>query len=181
LAVCFATFVVMLPTQRVDAAACGKQHIARSNDSWTRIAARFDVSLSVLLSLNSATTATPIYVGDRICLSSSQAVASPTQTFSRRQVKTIIREVWPDELEETALFVAQRESNLKPAVVGGTNNCCLGLFQIYWTVHRPWLERTGVTDPVQLLDPRVNAEAAFNLYKRNGNSWRPWWTSTWRP
>ena len=68
-----------------------------------------------------------------------------------------------------------------PHVVGGKNDCCLGLFQMYWSVHKSWLARSGVTDPSQLLDPRVNAQAAYELYRRNGNSWRPWWTSSWRP
>ena len=45
-------------------------------------------------------------------------------------------------------------------------------------VHKSWLARSGVTDPSQLLDPRVNARAAYELYRRNGNSWRPWWTSS---
>jgi hypothetical protein len=66
-------------------------------------------------------------------------------------------------------------------VVGGKGNCCIGLFQIYWSVHQSWLAVSGVTTVEQLLDPRTNAEAALALYRRNGNSWRPWWTSSWRP
>ena len=104
-----------------------------------------------------------------------------SETFTRKQSRVIIREVWPDDLEETALFVAKRESNFVHSVVGGQNGCCLGLFQIYWSVHRAWLADTGVTSAEQLLNPRTNAEAALALYRRNGNSWRPWWTSSWRP
>jgi hypothetical protein len=66
-------------------------------------------------------------------------------------------------------------------VIGGKGDCCYGLFQMYWSVHRAWLADKGVTSASQLLDPRVNAEAALTLYRRNGNSWRPWWTSSWRP
>jgi len=171
----------MVPTQTAEGASCGQQHTARPNDSWTRISARFDLSLSNLLSMNSASTSTPIFVGDRICVSMRSAITRPSNSYSRRQVVSIIREVWPNELEETALFVARRESNLVPSVVGGKNECCLGLFQIYWSVHRGWLASSGVTDPSQLLDPRLNAQAALALYRRNGNSWRPWWTNSWRP
>jgi hypothetical protein len=180
-AVVIASFGMLLPLSPAAAATCTQRHTAKTNDSWTRIAARFDVPLKSLLQMNSARTSTPIFVGDRICVSLQPEITQPTTTYSRREVVAIIREVWPDDLEENALFVARRESNLVPGVVGGRNDCCVGLFQIYWTVHRPWLERAGVTDPSQLLDPRINTEAAFNLYKRNGNSWRPWWTSSWRP
>jgi hypothetical protein len=93
----------------------------------------------------------------------------------------IIREVWPDEHEENALLVARRESQFVPTAIGGTRNCCYGLFQMYWSVHRSWLAKSGITEPSQLLDPRTNAEAALALFRRNGNSWRPWWTSSWRP
>jgi len=131
--------------------------------------------------MNSATADSAIFIGDSLCVSTQPVLTPPTQTYSRRQVVAIIREVWPDELEETALFVARRESNLVPSVVGGKNNCCLGLFQMYWSVHQSWLTKSGVTEPSQLLDPRVNTQAALALYRRNGNSWRPWWTSSWRP
>ena len=163
------------------AAACSQYHTAKPNDSWTRLAARFGIALNELLSLNSATVNTALFVGDRVCVSIKPVVSVPTETFTRKQSRAIIREVWPDDLEETALFVAKRESNFVHSVVGGTKQCCVGLFQIYWSVHRAWLADTGVASAEQLLNPRTNAEAALALYRRNGNSWRPWWTSSWRP
>ena len=175
---------VAVPTASgVSAASCTQYHSAKPNDSWTRLAARFNIPLSELLSLNNATVRTPLFVGDRVCITTQPAVAIPPSRaqLTRKQLRAIIREVWPDELEETALFVAQRESNFVHSVVGGQNDCCIGLFQIYWSVHRSWLTRSGVTTAEQLLDPRTNAEAALALYQRNGNSWRPWWRSSWRP
>ena len=176
--------VAAVPTAPVvSAASCTQYHSAKPNDSWTRLAARFNIPLSELLSLNNATVRTPLFVGDRVCITTQPAVATPSskEQFTRKQSRAIIREVWPDELEETALFVAQRESNLVHSVVGGKGDCCIGLFQIYWSVHRSWLAASGVTTAEQLLDPRTNAQAALALYQRNGNSWRPWWTSSWRP
>ncbi len=170
-----------IPAIQASASSCTKTHVAKPNDSWTRLAARFGTSLPALLALNGAKSSTPLFVGDSVCISNRQVATTPVQRFTRKQVRAIIREVWPDDLEETALFVAQRESNLVHSVVGGSNDCCLGLFQIYWSVHRGWLVASGVTRAEQLLDPRVNAEAALALYRRNGNSWRPWWTSSWRP
>ena len=179
------------------ASTCARFHTAKPNDSWTRLAARFDIPLKSLLALNAATVNTPIFIGDRLCLEArtaapqqpepspeptpGQSPAPTPERFTRKQSMAIIREVWPDDLEETALFIARRESNFVHHVVGGTRNCCIGLFQIYYSVHRSWLANMGVSDASQLLDPRVNAEAALTLYRRNGNSWRPWWTSSFRP
>ena len=171
----------------VSAAVCTRQHSAKSNDSWSRLAARFKLSLREVLAMNSASSSTPIFIGDTICVSQQPSVTQkpvvtqPTETYTRRQVVAIIREVWPDEHEANALVVARRESGYVPTAVGGTRNCCYGLFQMYWSVHRSWLAKSGITEPSQLLDPRTNAEAALALFRRNGNSWRPWWTSSWRP
>lgn len=101
--------------------------------------------------------------------------AAPTTTLPRRtytaaEVESIIREVWPDDLEDEAVRIARRESNLQPTA---RNSCCIGLFQIYWTVHKGWLTAMGITSADQLFDPRVNATAGFALYQRSGG-WGPW-------
>jgi LysM repeat protein len=163
------------------AASCTEFYKARTNDSWSRIASRYNMSLSKLLSLNSAKTSSLILVGAQICTSDKPVLVIPEMQYKRKEIVAIIREIWPDEHEENALFVANRESNMKPNVVGGVNDCCIGLFQIYYSVHRSWLTNIGVTEPQQLLDPRVNTQAAYALFKRNGNSWKPWWTKSWRP
>lgn len=84
-------------------------------------------------------------------------------------VEAIIRDVWPDHLEDEAVRIAKRESRLIPTV---RNACCFGLFQIYFTVHRGWLAVLGITSSSQLFDARTNATAALALYQRNG--WAPW-------
>ncbi|MFM8775656.1 MAG: LysM peptidoglycan-binding domain-containing protein, partial [Actinomycetota bacterium] len=112
---------------------CTDFHTARKNDSWTRIAARYDMSLKRLLSLNGAKSSTLILVGDQICTSDQPIIVIPDVQYKRKDIVAIIREIWPDEHEENALFVAQRESKMKPNVVGGVNDCCLGLFQIYYS------------------------------------------------
>ena len=167
---------------------CRKYFQARPGDSWSRIAARFSLSQTKLLALNGAKNSTKILIGDRLCLRTREIKATvvseqakPIQTHTGNEVVAIIREIWPDEFEELALLVARRESNLKPNVVGGTNGCCVGLFQIYFSVHRVWLATIGVTESSQLLDARVNTEAAYKMFKRNGESWKPWWTKSWRP
>jgi hypothetical protein len=98
------------------------------------------------------------------------AVAPPANRYSRDDVIAIIRAVWPDELEEKAIAVATRESNLTPTV---RNYCCFGLFQIYWNVHKSWLKDMGITSAAGLYDPTANTTAAYALYQRSGG-WGPW-------
>ena len=94
----------------------------------------------------------------------------PPRTYTRDEVAQIIRDVWPDDLEDKAIAIATRESNLTPAV---RNACCFGLFQIYFSVHAGWLAQMGVTSATQLYDPLINTQAALALYYRNGG-WGPW-------
>ncbi len=105
------------------------------------------------------------------------AAPAPTTTAPSRpaavpqsQAAQIIRDVWPDDLEDRALEIAWRESNHRSNV---NNSCCYGLFQIHWTAHRSWLATIGVTSATQLYDPTVNATAALTLYQRSGG-FGPW-------
>lgn len=92
-------------------------------------------------------------------------------------VECVVRDVWPDELEERALRIAWRESRWQPDVIN-RNRDATGLFQIMWSIHRRWLcPDMGVCSQGDLLDARVNAEAALALYWRADGSWAPWSTS----
>jgi Transglycosylase SLT domain len=91
----------------------------------------------------------------------------------RGSAEAIIREVWPDELEERAVVIAERESSLQPDAYNGW--CCYGLFQIYFDANRSFLASLGVTSAQQLLDARTNATVAFAMYQRSG--WTPWSTT----
>jgi hypothetical protein len=53
-------------------------------------------------------------------------------------------------------------------------HCCYGLFQIYWSVHRSWLDDLGIHSSQDLLDPWLNTRAAYALFQRSGSSWGPW-------
>jgi LysM repeat protein len=96
--------------------------------------------------------------------------STPNTDATPDEVEQIIRDVWPDELEEKALQIAFRESRFVPTA---KNYCCYGLFQMYWEVHKSWLADIGVTDDQQLFDPTTNARAAYALYQRSGG-WGPW-------
>jgi hypothetical protein len=98
------------------------------------------------------------------------AAPPPPAPTAPADIEQIIRDVWPDELEDRALQIAWRESNYLPTA---KNYCCYGLFQMYWEVHKSWLSDMGITSADQLYDPVTNARAALALYERDGG-WGPW-------
>ena len=156
------------------------------NDSWSRIADKVKVSMKSLLGANNATTKSMLLIGDVVCLPNDAVtagknvrdnkatnvlqLAEPERRFTAKKSRQIIREVFPRRLEERALAIAKRESRMNAA---GYSWCCVGLFQLNWWSHREWLTNMGITSPQQLLDAKVNAEAALALYKRSGG-WGPW-------
>jgi hypothetical protein len=115
------------------------------------------------------TTAAPTTAAPATAAPTTQA-PDPPPSYTSGQVQQIIRDVFPDHLEERALVIADRESNFVPTA---KNYCCYGLFQIYWTVHRGWLSELGITSDQQLFDAETNARAALALYRRSGG-WGPW-------
>ena len=87
-------------------------------------------------------------------------------------MQQLIRDIWPDELEERALEIAWRESNYIATAYNGW--CCYGVFQIYCTRPRRAGSTTiGVNTASDLLDARKNITAAYALYQRAGG-WGPW-------
>ena len=115
-------------------------------------------------STSPATTTSPTTTAATTTTTVAPTPASPAD------VQQIIRDVWPDELEERALDIAYRESRYDPTA---KNFCCYGIFQIYWNVHKGWLGDIGITNDEQLFDPATNARAAYTLYQRAGG-WGPW-------
>jgi hypothetical protein len=97
--------------------------------------------------------------------------APPAPTASQAEVQQIIREIWPDELEQRALEIAYRESRYVATAYNGW--CCYGVFQIYYTVHDDWLPQVGVHSAADLFDARKNITAAYVIYQRAGG-WGPW-------
>jgi hypothetical protein len=97
--------------------------------------------------------------------------APPAPPASTAEVQALIREIWPDELEEKALAVAWRESNYKATAYNGW--CCYGVFQIHWTAHKSWLSNYSITSTNDLFDARKNITAAYALYQQSGG-WGPW-------
>ncbi|MCB0997681.1 MAG: LysM peptidoglycan-binding domain-containing protein [Acidimicrobiales bacterium] len=163
------------------AGSCGSaSYTVVRGDGWFAIARKVGSSSTALMSANRATTRTPLYPGQVLCLPAGATSPAPSAstTPTSASVPTVapadneatIRAIWPDELEEEALRIARRESNLRNKA---QNWCCYGLFQIHWNAHKSWLASIGVTSASQLLDPTVNATAAYTLYQRAGG-FGPW-------
>ena len=161
--------ILVIPTSNVHAQQCSNTYAAKRGDSWWSIAQMADTSLNKIFKINNSNAKTRILVGDEICI---PAVTSAPQTLSRAQVIQIIREAWPDDLEEKAIAIAQRESHLNPRAVN-SSKCCYGLFQIYYRWHKSWLPNVGVNSANELLSPQLNAVAAYRMYQRS-NGWGPW-------
>lgn len=96
--------------------------------------------------------------------------APPPSSMSTEQIKQLIRDTFPED-PETALVIVDRESGFDPRA--DNNFCCFGLFQIYFEVHRGWLDDFGVTSADDLFDPVKNVRAARHLYEGAGG-WSPW-------
>lgn len=91
----------------------------------------------------------------------------------RGDTEQIIRDIWPDDIEDWAVRIAKRESS--PAlVVTAHNACCYGIFQIHFQAHRAWLGDYGVHQPSDLYDPAVNATVALALYMASSPHCQPW-------
>ena len=173
---CAAALVcIVVSPQQVDAASCPKIYIAKRGDSWWSIAQKSNTTLNRVLKLNGAKTSTRILIGYEICVPGQSTPVATTPAipkYTQAEVIQIIRDAWPDDLEERALFIAHRESKYQPGAIS-RSRCCYGLFQIYYRWHKTWLPEVGVMSANQLLDPRLNAAAAYKMYQRN-NGWGPW-------
>jgi len=100
-------------------------------------------------------------------------VTAPAQRreYTKDEVIQMIRDVWPDEYEEKAIQIANRESHFNPY---SANSCCYGVFQINYNAHKRWLPTIGVTSAAQLFDPLINIKAAYVVFQRSGNTFKPW-------
>ena len=166
------------PVGAISATNCTLSYTVVKNDSWSKIAGRVAVTMSLLLKANRAKTSTMLLIGDVICLpksavtkkeSTGLTLKSPAKRYTAAQSEAIIREIFPDSQENRAVAIAKRESKLNAA---SYNYCCVGLFQIYFTAHRSTLAAIGITSAQELLDARKNTLAAFTIYKRSG--WGAW-------
>ena len=86
------------------------------------------------------------------------------------EVQALIREIWPDDIEERALKIAYNEAKWRPDL---HNWCCYGVFALYYDFVPANLKaRYGVDEPSDLYDARTNISIAYEIYLLSG--WDPW-------
>lgn len=95
------------------------------------------------------------------------------QPVASGDTEQIIRDIWPDDIEDWAVRIAKRESG-PHLLVTAHNACCYGIFQIHFRAHRAWLGDYGVHQPSDLYDPAVNATVALALYMASSPHCQPW-------
>ncbi|MGA0878947.1 MAG: LysM peptidoglycan-binding domain-containing protein [Ilumatobacteraceae bacterium] len=173
------------------APSCSGKYTVKAGDSWNRIATSYSVSGSALAAANGKSIKSTLLIGQSLCLPagakappSAPAASAPSgsappapKTYTRAEMEQLVRNYWPDELEEQAFYVVHRESRWVPSA---KNFCCYGLFQLNWLAHQSWMRGHGITDPSQLQDAETNIRIAYIVYQRS-NSWRPWCTTNWCP
>jgi spore germination protein YaaH len=162
------------------ATGCVKTYTVKPNDSWSKIADKVHVTMALLLKVNKSNAKTLLLIGDVICLPRAAVTAAapktglqlnpPAKRYTASQSAAIIKEVFPDHLEQRAIAIAKRETHLNAAAYTW---CCVGLFQMKWDSHKKWLQAMGISSAQELLDPYVSSRAALQLYKRS-NGWSPW-------
>jgi LysM repeat protein len=183
-------------TTTVAKIACVGKYTVKTGDSWSGIAKKSGIKISELTAANGKNSRSTLLPGQELCLPKGAVVASaaatpstaaptttqppkyvPTKTFTRAELEKFVRDAWPDNLEENAFFVVNRESKWNPL---SRNSCCIGLFQLNWNAHKSWMRNYGVTDASELLNPEINAKLAYYAWQRSG-SWAPWCTPNWCP
>ncbi len=117
------------------------------------------------------TTAAPTTTQAPTTTAAPTTTVAQSETYSPAEVQALIRETWPEDQHEKALQVAWRESNYIETADNGW--CCVGVFQIYWTVHQSWLDDYGIYTRDDLKNARKNIAAAYALYQSSGG-WGPW-------
>lgn len=176
---------------------CDQHYTVAPGDSWYRIADAAGMTPDELLAANNATLDTVLYPGDSVCLPADATMPTPPSTTSPppsttdapapsttetptdddpvepldpSEVQDLIRATWPADQVDKALAIAWRESNYIATADNGW--CCVGVFQIYWTVHQGWLDEFGIHERDDLKDARKNIAAAYAMWQRSG--WGPW-------
>ncbi len=103
------------------------------------------------------------------------ALAGPTLVavkLTKKELEALAREAgFPDDQVSYAAKIALRESGGNPDAVNNAppREVSIGLWQINTLAWPKWSK-------ADLLDPKRNAEAAYEIYKQAG--WAPWSTAS---
>ena len=174
-AVAVTTFAVS--QNAAHAASEGKRYTIVSGDTLGGIASRFGVSVSELASANGIANPNLIYAGQQIVIPSGSdtpattssnitVTSQPTTNLSGSYVD-MIRKVFGSYASQ-AINVAMCESSMNPNAYNGILGAA-GLFQI---IPGTWAGTSYASQSVY--NPAANIQAAYQIFARDGYSWREW-------
>jgi LysM repeat protein len=69
-----------VPVVPTTAVACGASYVVQPGDFWLRVAHKASVSVDQLMAVNNATSSTPLYAGQTICLPAGAALTTTPPT-----------------------------------------------------------------------------------------------------
>mgnify|MGYP001179681846 CR=1 FL=1 len=159
-------------TNQAHAATTGRSYTIVSGDTLSGIASEFGSSVSTLAAANNIADPNLIYAGQAIIIPSGNGVvasapAAPTPQQLQGSYPDMIRQVF-GAYGNGAVHVAMCESSMNPNAYNGILGAA-GLFQII-----PGTFASTSYRGQSVYNPVVNIKAAYEIFARDGYSWREW-------
>lgn len=152
-------------TGQAHAATMSRTYTIVYGDTLSGIAARFGVSIDALVAANGIANPNLIYAGDTIVIPDGSSAGEPQQLSG--SYADMIRQVF-GPYGDGAVRVAMCESSMNPNAYNGVLGAA-GLFQII-----PSTFASTSYAGQSVYDPVVNIKAAYEIFVRDGYSWREW-------
>jgi LysM repeat protein len=152
-------------TGQAHAATMSRTYTIVYGDTLSGIAARFGVSIDALVAANGIANPNLIYAGDTIVIPDGSSAGAPQQLSG--SYADMIRQVF-GAYGDGAVRVAMCESSMNPNAYNGILGAA-GLFQII-----PSTFASTSYAGQSVYDPVVNIKAAYEIFVRDGYSWREW-------
>lgn len=165
LALVILAFLMGTTSGQAHAATTGRTYTIVWGDTLSGIASRFGVSINALVAANGIANPDLIYAGDTIVIPDGSSARAPQQLSG--SYADMIRQVF-GPYGDQAVRVAMCESSLNPNAYNGILGAA-GLFQII-----PSTFASTSYAGQSVYDPVVNIKAAYEIFARDGYSWREW-------
>lgn len=162
------TVLVSMTTAQVHAATLSNQtyYTIVSGDTLSGIGSRFGVSVADLASANGIPNPDLIYAGQTIVIPKGTTSSGSSQQLSG-SYEDMIHQVF-GQYGGQAVRVAMCESSMNPNAYNGILGAA-GLFQIIPGTFASTSYAGG-----SVYDPATNIRAAYEIFARDGYSWREW-------
>ena len=167
-----AVALVSLTTTQAHAAASNQQsYTIVYGDTLSGIGSRFGVSVADLVAANHIANPDVIYAGQTIVIPGSSSASTTTSSGSSQKLsgsyEDMIHQIF-GQYGDQAVRVAMCESSMNPNAYNGILGAA-GLFQIIPGTFAGTSYAGG-----SVYDPATNIRAAYEIFARDGYSWREW-------